>query len=154
MRQLFLCIWLLMETMQYQRRRKNSEITILSIAHSFLHTDTHLLTSYTSKVEKTLSIIFFLIKCFKADIFNLFCTNNTNGNSLLFLILLLLTVMLSQPYQIEKKDKLNYGRNEHIKDQNARHHLFHYDPSPMALFSPFSVTPSLSPSVTYFRTVP
>ena len=88
---------------------ERSEIIILTIVHthSYTQTNTLVLTSNTGKEEKIIPTELILINSFKTAIFNLSSTDNTSDNSLLGLFSLLLTVLLSEPHQMQ-----HYTKNE------------------------------------------
>ena len=98
-------------------------------SHSFLHTYTHVLTSYTGKEEKILppeSVSKQHSKHFKKAIFNIFCTDSRSNDSLLGLFPVPLIVKSSESHHIHEKKKLNYRRNECRKNFSECYHLFYY----------------------------
>ena len=62
---------------------------------------------------------------------------NCTDNRLLDLFSLLLTVILSEPHHMWEWQKLNFRRNEHIKNLSEWNHLSDYNPSSYVTFCHF-----------------
>ena len=125
----FLCTFGWLCKSDYEKGGRKDQKSQFLLLVTLIFTDKHVLTSDTSKKEKTLPPELVSkqdSKHFKTVIFNLFCTDNRSDDSLVGLFLLLLIVKSSEPHHIHGKKKLNYWRNERRKNFSECYHLFCY----------------------------